>query len=135
MATEVSLSLASHHLWSVAADTPTISMEVAIIVIVVFVILLLAIIAIVRFCNKFDCCGCCDSGDESMDEVTEGRDSDTMGEDDGMGDDDLDEEEILGTCDDDDDDECEVDYSADNQVAVDMEGEEYIVNKMEESLL
>lgn len=37
-------------------------MEVAIIVIVVFVLLLFGIIAVVRFCNKFDCCGCCDSG-------------------------------------------------------------------------
>ncbi len=71
-----------------------------------------------------------------MDEVTEGRDSDTMGEEDGgMDDDDMEEEEILGTCDDEEDEDCEVGYSADNQTAVDIEGEEYIVNKMEESLL
>lgn len=103
-------------------------MEVAIIVIVVFVILMLTIIAVVRFCNKFDCCGCCDGSDDSMDDLTEGHDSDTIGEEDN----DLDleeEEEILAPHEDD------PSYCHDNQITISIEGEEYVVNKMEESLL
>ena len=121
-----------------------VAMEVAIIVIVVFVVLLLVVIALVRLCSKFNFLGCCDndSDTESIQDAGEGHDSDTTGTmtETGMetsldeDDEDNDLQEVFG------DDEEELHDGSfgilrTDQMTVEVDGEEYVVNKMEESLL
>ena len=133
------------------ADHP-LSMEVAIVVIVVFVVLFLAIIAVARLCSKFKLVKCCDSDVESLDE--EDDDDDT---DDGDtkacgqggirdGDEEEGEDEEGEVCEDmgpnlqgtvaqyDDEDDQEV-HIAGCHLSMEMEADEYIINKLEESLL
>ena len=110
-------------------------MEVAIIVIVVFVVLLLVVIAIVRLCNKYNCCGCCDNDTESLEDIAEGHDDSESMEEEGGHEEILNEPDLEELDDDEEDELHGADYLCEQQVVVDMDGEEYVVNKMEESLL
>ena len=130
-------------------------MEVAIIVIVVFVVLLFLVILAIRLCNKYNCLGCCDSDAESLDDLevaAEGDDhSDTLDEEENG-------EEILDECrgrnmeeeegeqggegEDLNANHTEVTtdfqgnrYGDEEQVTLEIDGEEYVINRLEESLL
>ena len=123
-------------------------------VIVVFVVLLLAIIAVVRLCSKFKLVRYCDSDVESLDE--EGDDDDTDDGDteageqrsiiDGYEEEREEEEEEVEGCGDrgqnlqdtvaqyDDEDDQEV-HSTGCHLSMEMETDDDIINKLEESLL
>lgn len=120
-------------------------MEVAIIVIVVFVVLLFLVIFSIRMCNKYNCLGCCDNDTESLDDL------DIAGEDDDPSDT-LDDDERMETVEDcvegDLGDGCHGDLNAnldevtanvvhgdDDHVTLEIDGEEYVINRLEESLL
>ena len=127
-------------------------MEVAIVVIVVFVVLLLAIIAVVRLCSTFKLVRCCDSDLESLDEEEDDDDTDDGDTEAGgqVGIRDVDEEEGEDeegeVCEDmglnlqdavaqyDDEDDQEVHITG-GHLSREMETDDYIINKLEESLL
>ena len=121
-------------------------------VIVVFVVLLLAIIAVVRLCSKFKLVSCCDSDVESLDEEedddgTDDGDTEAGGQ---RGIRDAHEEEGEGevgeVCEDmglnlqdavaqyDDQNDQEVHITG-GHLSMEMETDDYIISKLEESLL
>ena len=120
-------------------------------VIVVFVVLLLAIIAVVRLCSKFKLVRCCDSDVESLDEEeddddTDDGDTEAGGQrgirdgDEEEGDEEEGEEEnrgqnlhdVVAQYDDEDDQEVHI---TGGHLSMEMETDDYIINKLEESLL
>ena len=121
-------------------------------VIVVFVVLLLAIIAVVRLCSKFKQVRYCDSDVESLNEEEDDEDTDDgdaeAGGQRGIRDDDEEEgQEWEGeVCENrgqnlqdeaaqfDDEDDQEVHITG-GHLSMEMETDDYIINKLEESLL
>ena len=119
-------------------------------VIVVFVVLLLAIIAVVRLCSKFKLVRYCDSDVESLDEEEDDEDTDdgdaeAAGQR-GIRDDDEEEgqegevgenrgqnlQDAAAQFDDEDDQEVHI---TGGHLSMEMETDDYIINKLEESLL
>ena len=121
-------------------------------VIVVIVVLLLAIIAVVRLCSKFKLVSCCDFDVESLDEEeddddTDDGDTEACGQGgirDGHEEEGEDEEgevredmgfnlqDTVAQYDDEDDQEVHI---TGGHLSMEMETDDYIINKLEESLL
>ena len=98
-------------------------METALTVIITFLCLVVVIVVLLRFLSKLPCPACCDSSDSSIDDLTEVRDCDALDIENEAGEEEVVYEDIV-----DDEHQVEIEDGLEDD-------DEFVINKMEESLL